>query len=209
MMFGWTESKRERRKQRRGGPARWGLLLFALACVAVAYWDSNYQGAGSGPAAAAEATAETETVAAAAEPGTETGTDTETAEPEDTAAAETDAESGSAAALFAAYRLERESSREEELALLQEILDDPMSSPAAREEAEQRRLAVAAAVEGEAAAESLLRARGFGETVVLVSGEQATVICDLELTGAAAAQIAAVAAECCGVSFENVIIVNR
>ncbi|MBR5430003.1 MAG: SpoIIIAH-like family protein [Firmicutes bacterium] len=201
MMFGWTESKRERRKQRRGGPARWGLLLFALACVAVAYWDSNYQGAGSGPAAAAETTAETETVAAAAEPGPETGTDTETAE--------TDAESGSAAALFAAYRLERESSREEELALLQEILDDPMSSPAAREEAEQRRLAVAAAVEGEAAAESLLRARGFGETVVLVSGEQATVICDLELTGAAAAQIAAVAAECCGVSFENVIIVNR
>ena len=60
-----------------------------------------------------------------------------------------------------------------------------------------------------AAADSLLQAKGFGETVVLISGEQATVICDLELDMASAGRIAGAVAECCGVSFENVIIVNR
>lgn len=196
MMLGWTKSKRDSGESsgRSRRPARLGLLVFALACLGVAYWDISVSGAPGGltlegPAAQVEARPQPEeaiqTLGAAAQEETE------------------------AQALFAAYRLERETSRGEELALLQEILDDPASSEAARQEAEQRKLATARAIENEAAAESLLRARGFGETVVLVSGEQATVICDLELSAAAASQIASVAAECCGVSFENVIIVNR
>ena len=201
MMFGWTKSKQEQKPKQKQGlrPARLGLLVFALACIGIAYWDISARG-GAGltleqpavdvEALVAEAGEEQQTVAAAAEG------DTETAEEE-------------AGALFAAYRLERESSRDEELALLQEIIDDPASSETARHDAEQRRLAVARAMENEATAESLLRAKGFGETVVLVSGEQATVICDLELDMAAASQIAGAVAECCGVSFENVIIVNR
>ena len=199
MMFGWTKSRREQKDQQKRSlrPARLGLLVFALACIGVAYWDIS---AGGGsltleqPAVDVEALAHNgdgELLSAAA------AQETETAEGEE------------AGALFAAYRLDRESSRDEELALLQSIIDDPAGTEESRREAEQQRLAVARAMENEATAESLLQAKGFGETVVLVSGEQATVICDLELDTASASQIAGAVAECCGVSFENVIIVNR
>ena len=196
MMFGWTKSKRETgEKQRRSlRPARLGLLVFALICAGIAYWDISVHGATGG------LTLEQPAVDVNALPH---------AAEQEKEEVEQRTEAEEAEALFAAYRLERESSREEELALLQEIMADPAASEEAKSEAEQRKLAVSRAIENEAAAESLLRARGFGETVVLVSGEQATVICDLELTAADASQIANVTAECCGVSFENVIIVNR
>ncbi|MBO7668793.1 MAG: SpoIIIAH-like family protein [Firmicutes bacterium] len=195
MMLGWSKSKRDPgKKQGRGlRPARLGLLVFALICAGIAYWDISVHGAPGG------LTLE--------QPAVDVNALPRPAEPE----AEPEAEEGTeeAGALFAAYRLERESSRDEELALLQEIIADPDASEEAKREAEQQKLGLARAIENEAAAESLLKARGFGETVVLVSGEQATVICDLELTAATASQIANVTAECCGVSFENVIIVNR
>ncbi|MBQ3286982.1 MAG: SpoIIIAH-like family protein [Firmicutes bacterium] len=196
MMFGWTKSKRETgEKQRRSlRPARLGLLVFALICAGIAYWDISVHGATGG------LTLEQPAVDVNALPH---------AAEQEKEEVEQRTEAEEAEALFAAYRLERESSREEELALLQEIMADPAASEEAKSEAEQRKLAVSRAIENEAAAESLLRARGFGETVVLVSGEQATVICDLELTAADASQIANVTAECCDVSFENVIIVNR
>ncbi|MBQ1343161.1 MAG: SpoIIIAH-like family protein [Firmicutes bacterium] len=197
MMFGWTKSKRETgEKQRRSlRPARLGLLVFALICAGIAYWDISANGATGG------LTLE--------QPAVDVNALPQAAEQEKEEEVEQRTEAEEAEALFAAYRLERESSREEELALLQEIMADPAASEEAKSEAEQRKLAVSRAIENEAAAESLLRARGFGETVVLVSGEQATVICDLELTAADASRIANVTAECCGVSFENVIIVNR
>lgn len=200
MMFGWTKSKHDTSKKQRRGfrPARLGLLLFALLCAGIAYWDISASGAVHGAPGGLTLEQPAVDVSALSRPA-EQETEREEQETEET----------EAGALFAAYRLERESSREEELALLQEIIADPDASGEAKSEAEQRKLQVARAIENEAAAESLLKARGFGETVVLVSGEQATVICDLELTAADASQIANVAAECCGVSFENVIIVNR
>lgn len=233
-MFGWTKSKRESSKSgRKFRPARLGLLLFVLLCAAVVYWDGTYQEReANGGRLAAEAAPVDEAAAvaaglasASANPGNagEDRTDgsggangtngtngTDSADGADASEA-TDAgeQTTEAAALFAGYRLERESSRDEELALLQEIISDPSCTEAARSEAEQRRLAVARAMENEAAAESLLAAKGFGETVVMVSGEQATVICGLELTGAIAARMAEAVAGCCGISFENVIIVNR
>ncbi len=197
MMFGWTKSKRDSNKKqsRSFRPARLGLLVFALICAGIAYWDISVNGAPGG------LTLE--------QPAVDVNALPHPAKEETEQDGEQGRETEDAVALFAAYRLERESSREEELALLQEIIADPAASQEAKSEAEQRKLAVSRAIENEAAAESLLRARGFGETVVLVSGEQATVICDLELTAADASQIANVTAECCGVSFENVIIVNR
>lgn len=212
MMFGWTRSKREKEQRKKGRrslrPARLGLLVFVLACLGIVYWDISYQGNTGGGLTLEQPVVNVEAVAEIAGAEEEGGKEEEDWDGE-TAAAEDDPAGGEAEALFAAYRLERESSRDEELALLQEIIDDPSSTEAARQDAERRKLEVASAIENESAAESLLRAKDFGETVVLVSGEQATVICDLELTAASAGQIAAVVAECCGVSFENVIIVNR
>ena len=211
MMFGWTRSKREKEQRKKGRrsfrPARLGLLVFVLACLGIVYWDISYQGNTGGGLTLEQPVVNVE--AAAELPGAEGAGKEEEDREGETAVEEGDPAGEEAEALFAAYRLERESSRDEELALLQEIIDDPSCTEEARQDAERRKLEVASAIENESAAERLLRAKDFGETVVLVSGGQATVICDLELTAASAGQIAAVVAECCGVSFENVIIVNR
>ena len=114
-----------------------------------------------------------------------------------------------AAAVFAAYRMDREQSRSEELALLQDVIEDKASSEDIRREAEQRRLDIAAAIEQEANAESLLDAKGFGETVVLRGTDQATVVCAIELDAVKAAQIAEIVSTACEVDFKNVVIVNR
>jgi len=191
--------KQEGRK-RRVTPAALGLCVFLTFCIGLLVWDVAENGwAGS-------LTAEQPVVNLPAEEPDGPALPV-TAPP---AAAEAAADDVSAAAsVFAAYRMDRETARSEELALLQTIIEDEGGSPTIREEAEQRRLTIAANVEQEAQAENLLDAKGFGETVVMVGETQATVICTVELDDAAATQIAETVAAVCGVGFENVVIVNR
>lgn len=113
------------------------------------------------------------------------------------------------AEVFAAYRMDREQSRADELALLQEVIEDEASSEEARQQAEQRKIQVAANIEAEARAESLLDAEGFGETVVMMGTDQATVICAVQLDAVTATRIAEVVSTTCLINFENVVIVNR
>ena len=76
-------------------------------------------------------------------------------------------------------------------------------------DAEQRRLAIAQSVEQETRAESLLKAKDFGETVVMMGEGQATVIVAVEMDDHKAAQIAELVDSATGCGFENVVIVNR
>ena len=114
-----------------------------------------------------------------------------------------------AAAYFAAYRLDREEARGAELAVLEQIIADENSSPEAIAQAEQRRLDIAAYSDGENQAESQLFAKGFGETVVILGKQQATVIVDIEMDAQKATQIAEVVDRVSGCGFENVVVVNR
>jgi len=116
---------------------------------------------------------------------------------------------GAAAAYFAAYRLEREESRAAELTMLENIIVDPYSSEEAISQAEQRRIELAAAGSYELQAESLLLAKGFGETVVIFGESLATVIVDVEMDSQKAACIAQAVDSISGCGFENVVVVNR
>lgn len=188
------ESSQQPGLRRRLAPAKLGLIAFLTFCLAVLVWDLSQGGVAGG------LTAEAPVVNV---------NDYNQPQPALPVVAEPELAEDLAAAIYAAYRLDREQSRGEELALLQRIIDDPAGSPEMRLQAEQRRLDMAAAIEGESVAESRLSAQGFGETVVLTGPNQATVICGVELDAAKAAQIAEITSSACGVDFENVVIVNR
>ncbi|MBE3590670.1 MAG: SpoIIIAH-like family protein [Firmicutes bacterium] len=80
-------------------------------------------------------------------------------------------------------RLERERARSEEGDLLQKIIDDPQSSAEARQEAEQKLLALARTAEEEAAVEAVLRAKGYADAVVLLENGTATVVLKVQALG--------------------------
>ncbi|MBX5476625.1 MAG: SpoIIIAH-like family protein [Clostridia bacterium] len=81
-------------------------------------------------------------------------------------------------------RLERERARSEEGDLLQKIVDDPQSSVSARQEAEQKLMALAQVAEQEAAVEAVLRAKGYKDAVVLLANGTATVVLKVASIGA-------------------------
>lgn len=118
-------------------------------------------------------------------------------------------EETAADAHFAAYRMDREEARAEELSLLTEMLADDALSEEARSDAETRRLAVAASASLEAEAEQLLDVYGFGETVVILGQTRATVIVDTDMDAEKATQIAETVDSVSGCGFENVVVVNR
>ena len=209
-------------KKKRIVPAKLGMLAFLAFCLCVLAWDIA-QGGTDGALTAERPAVDVSdldlpepAVAVSATAGQEgnekedeqTGGESEAAEEEKAGEAPLTTEDA-AAAVFAAYRMDREQSRSEELALLQDVIEDKASSEDIRREAEQRRLDIAAAIEQEANAESLLDAKGFGETVVLRGTDQATVVCAIELDAVKAAQIAEIVSTACEVDFKNVVIVNR
>lgn len=209
-------------KKKRIVPAKLGLLAFLAFCLCVLAWDIA-QGGTDGALTAERPAVDVSdldlpepAVAVSATAGQEgnekedeqTGGESEATEEEKAGEAPLTTEDA-AAAVFAAYRMDREQSRSEELALLQDVIEDKASSEDIRREAEQRRLDIAAAIEQEANAESLLDAKGFGETVVLRGTDQATVVCAIELDAVKAAQIAEIVSTACEVDFKNVVIVNR
>lgn len=193
MKFPWQGTEIRRRM----APAKIGLIAFLGLCLGLLAWDvatNGYNGSLTGEQAVVSLDDEL--------PQPEEGTDgVLPSEGEDTAEV--------TAAYFAAYRMDREQARSEELTLLQKIIDDQGGSPTIRAEAEQRRLAIAAAIEAEAQAESLLDAKGFGESVVMLGADQATAIVSLEMDAVKAAQIAEIVSSACSISYENVVIVNR
>ena len=93
--------------------------------------------------------------------------------------------------------------------MLDKIIADEQSSPGVLEEAEERRVSIASDIENEITAESLLAAKGYGETVVMIGADQTTVIVDLEIDERDAAIIADIVNNASGCGFENVVIVKR
>ena len=114
-----------------------------------------------------------------------------------------------AAQTFAELRMERQKARDDELNLLDEVIADSNSSPGVAESAEERRLAISSYMEQETTAEKLLAAKGYGETVVILSQTGATVIIDREIDQQDAAVIADTVDKASGCGFPNVVIVNK
>ncbi len=111
--------------------------------------------------------------------------------------------------LFAAYRLEREQTKAEELAQLTETAADEQTDPEVKAAAEQSKLALIETYNQEIKAETVIEAKNFGENVVIIGEKQATVIIDGEMDAVNAMQIAEIVDGICGIGYENVIIVNQ
>lgn len=195
--------------------ARMVFTAFIIFCLAVLAWDVKQNGFsaawGALPAAEVDLPAPADEAAAATDAASGGEIDAAMADntaPADNEAAETAAEA-EAAAQFASLRLEREQARGAQLKLLADIIADPNTSPGILEDAEQRRLILAAAAEGELLAESLLSAKGYGETVVMRGDKNATVIVDQEIDISDATVIADIVDKSTDCGFENVVIVNR
>lgn len=110
---------------------------------------------------------------------------------------------------YGEYRLQREQVRSEELELLQSIIDDQHTSQEMKDIATSRKIAIAEAMEYELMTENVLYAKDFGQTVVMLGKDTATVILSGQLDDIAAAQVAEAVTGVTGVSFENVVIIPR
>lgn len=179
-------------------------LAFILLCIAALIWDIS-KGGQTEPYVLPEQPATAIASAGIPEPMAETEQQREeTAEenadmtkPQDTAA------------YLASMRLERTAARDQELELLDNVIADTNSSPGVLQSAEERRIAISGEAAKEATAENMLKTKGYGDTVVMLSQEGATVIIDREIDNNDAAIIADAVDIACGCGFTNVIIVNR
>jgi len=187
--------------RRRMLPAKGGLALLLLFFLFVAAWNWFFPATPEEEAAMSQQQWPTGEEAPEENPP-ETGDAAEASGPEPD-------EAQVAAAYFAAYRMDREEARSTELILLEQIIADENSSPEAVAQAEQRRLSIASCSELEHQAESLLSAKGFGETVVILGEQRATVIVDVEMNAQKATQIAEAVDSVSACGFENVVVVNR
>lgn len=91
---------------------------------------------------------------------------------------------------FATYRNDREVTRQQEIAYLDEMIASETSSAETIAEAEAQKLAICQAMETELVLEGLIKAKGFEDCVVTISTENVNVVVkDAELTVGDAAQI--------------------
>lgn len=109
---------------------------------------------------------------------------------------------------FAEARLERDRARSEERQVLQETAADERAGAETRAEARRRLMELARRAALEKEAESLIRAKGFPESVVFLNERGAVVVVRKRaLTPAEAARIADAAAAATGVAFTQVRII--
>lgn len=94
--------------------------------------------------------------------------------------------------LFAQMRTDRSATRADALATLQNILDDASVDSAQKTEAVNTAADIAKRMEAESAIESLIKAKGYKDCVVVISDTQVNVVvppCEEGITAAAAAII--------------------
>ena len=89
---------------------------------------------------------------------------------------------------FATYRTDRESTRAQEIAYLDEIIASATSSETAIQDAENQKLNITSSMEKELVVEGLIKAKGFQDCIVTMSTDNVNVVVmdeDLSLEDAA------------------------
>ena len=91
---------------------------------------------------------------------------------------------------FETYRTDRESTRDQEIAYLDEIISSGTSTETAVQDAENQKLNITSSMEKELVLEGLIKAKGFGDCIVTMSTDNVNIVVkDEELTLEEAAQI--------------------
>ncbi len=111
---------------------------------------------------------------------------------------------------FMEFRLERHRARSLQLELLREVLDKPGVDEASAAQAAALWLEITRMVGLETDIEHLIRAKGFEDAVVVLSGGKATILVKAEaLTGEEVLRIADIAVRVAGLSYEDITVVAR
>ncbi|SHM51559.1 stage III sporulation protein AH [Caldanaerovirga acetigignens] len=117
---------------------------------------------------------------------------------------------GSEKDFFVDYRLERDRLRSQEADYLREIINNPNASQESKEKAQKDLIALAEKVEKEMNVENLIKAKGFEDAVIIISGDSANVIVKSEgLSTKEVAQITDIVTRTTGLSLEKITIVER
>jgi len=77
---------------------------------------------------------------------------------------------------FANYRIERENTRKNEIEVIREIIDNPNSDADMKKEAQAQLLEITNNMEKELLIEGLIKAKGFEDTIVMMSKNSVNVI---------------------------------
>ena len=114
---------------------------------------------------------------------------------------------GSVSSVAAQAKVSREQVRSKNKETLQNIIDNKNLSDAEKEKAVNQMVQMTEIAEKEAAAESLLAAKGFNDSVVSITDDQADVIVGAsELSDANRAQIEDIVTRKTGVAAQNIVI---
>ena len=114
---------------------------------------------------------------------------------------------GSVSSVAAQAKVSREQVRSKNKETLQNIIDNKNLSDAEKENAVNQMVQMTETAEKEAAAESLLAAKGFNDSVVSITDDQADVIVGAsELSDANRAQIEDIVTRKTGVAAQNIVI---
>lgn len=110
---------------------------------------------------------------------------------------------------FSTVRQERAKTRNEAVELLEDTINDATLSDAVKTEAVSRKAEITTQMENEAAVESLLKAKGFNNAVVIIGDSDVNIVVKGdELTKAETIQIQDAAQSQTGFSLENIKIVT-
>lgn len=119
-----------------------------------------------------------------------------------------DGDSTTTSSYFAAYRNDRESTRDQEMLYYDAIIANETSTEVAIAAAEEARLNLVTQMEKELVVEGLIKAKGFEDCVVTISSDNVNAVVKADaLTSAEANQILAIIQEQLGTNIENVKII--
>lgn len=139
-------------------------LIMALAA---AVWLNMKYSSGAGGFIATQSASSTKTLGE-----TQYVVNQSDGEVKETAAAQAD--------YFTTAKADRESSRNEAIALLKETAEDATATQEAKTEANKKINEIAARIEKEAAIETLVKSKGFEEAVVVIGDDNVTVVVKAE-----------------------------
>lgn len=111
---------------------------------------------------------------------------------------------------FVDYRMERERSRGQQIALLREIIDNPNSGGETRKKAQEQMLGLSQGLEKEVEVENLIRAKGYQDAVLFLEGKAVTVVVQAKsLNQEDALRIADLVSRNTNVGPQNIVIVPK
>lgn len=119
-------------------------------------------------------------------------------------------EKGSKDNFFSEFRIERERTRSGQIEILREIVNNPNSSEAMRQEAQHKLIAISDNLDKESKIENMLVAKGFKDAIAVIQeGTVMVIVPSDSLLTEEAARIADIVTKMSGVSMENVTIVPK